>query len=218
MSNNTTKLILIYALIDPRTKEVRYIGKTIRTLDFRLRAHINSANSKRRNLRVNWLKSLCRNGFIPEIQLLEACDESTWEDRERYWIKYGRDMGWNLVNSTDGGGGPKGMRHSEETKRKMSLAHMGNKSTTGRKHSEIDRARMRESHKNRLPYSTGTREKLSRAKQGKNNKLYEKDVRDIRKRLLSGETQLSISQDYNVGEATISNINTRKVWRWVEDE
>ena len=58
--------------------------------------------------------------------------------------KYGR-MDLNegyLLNSTDGGEGASGRKHSEETKKKMSLAKMGNLVRTGMTHSEETKKKM----------------------------------------------------------------------------
>ena len=46
-------------------------------------------------------------------------------------------------------------------------------------------------------------------------KLVNADVRAIRIRLASGETQASIAADYGVVPATISMIANRKNWAWL---
>ena len=52
--------IKIYCLKDPKTLEIRYVGKTIQTLQKRLNSHISCSFSKtRKKYRVNcWIKSL----------------------------------------------------------------------------------------------------------------------------------------------------------------
>lgn len=43
---------------------------------------------------------------------------------EEYWVSYLRDFGLKLYNSTNGGGGPVGMKHSAESKKKMGQHHV----------------------------------------------------------------------------------------------
>jgi len=88
--------VKIYALIDPQTNEVRYIGKTIQTLKKRLTQHLCDGNN---TYKTNWIKKLKTNGLKPKIELIELVDDSEWVIREQYWIsKYN-----NLTNLTDGG-------------------------------------------------------------------------------------------------------------------
>ena len=42
------------------------------------------------------------------------CDESNWEEKERYWIAKFRDDGFDLVNNSGGGKGPRGARYTKE--------------------------------------------------------------------------------------------------------
>jgi hypothetical protein len=92
--------IRIYALIDPQTNEVRYVGKTKRTLRIRLRAHIND-NPKHNTHKFNWIKMLKSDDIEPIIVELEVCNENNWIEREKYWIKQYN----NLTNLTTGGEG-----------------------------------------------------------------------------------------------------------------
>jgi hypothetical protein len=92
--------IRIYALVDPQTNEVRYVGKTKRTLRIRLRAHITD-NPKHNTHKFNWIKKLKSFGFEPIIIELEVCNENNWIEREKYWIQQYN----NLTNLTTGGEG-----------------------------------------------------------------------------------------------------------------
>lgn len=107
----------IYVLIDPRTNEIRYVGRTLQKLNNRLKQHLRA---KDKSHRVNWIKSLTLLEICPEIKLIDvAC---TWNDcllLEQYYInKY--KLSCNLTNMTDGGDGSMGFTHSDETKHKMS--------------------------------------------------------------------------------------------------
>lgn len=103
----------IYRLKDPITLEVRYVGKTVSSLEKRLGEHI-SYSKKGKTHRDNWIKSLPDR---PIIELIEECDDSIWEERERYWITYYKAR---LTNHTDGGEGMLGNIPSIETRQVMS--------------------------------------------------------------------------------------------------
>lgn len=63
-------------------------------------------------------------------------------DDEARWIAQLRGEGWNLVNVTNGGEGPSGYVHTEEDRRKMSNALIGNKRVLGQKRSAETRAKI----------------------------------------------------------------------------
>jgi len=91
----------IYALVDPDTGMVRYIGKANDPAK-RLQTHIREA---RRLLRpVNcWVRSL---GRPPEMVVLrDNCGD--WEREERRLIASARAAGYPLLNLADGGAMPK---------------------------------------------------------------------------------------------------------------
>lgn len=111
--------VVIYGLYDPRTHELRYVGKT-NDPSRRLTGHLTSARSAiRPNHRISWLRSLLAAGVVPVCGVLEICDTTTWVDRERHWIADLRRGGANLLNATDGGEGVPGRVPTEETKAKM---------------------------------------------------------------------------------------------------
>ena len=98
-------LVYIYVLIDPRTEEIRYIGKTANPRQ-RYDAHVAPGGSQRRNTRKNnWLKNLRNAKLAPKMVLIDEVDETEWQERERWWIAYGWSRGWLLTNHTDGGFG-----------------------------------------------------------------------------------------------------------------
>src|ERR1700757_1290934 len=102
----------IYSLSDPRTGEVRYIGKTTGTLKARLYSHNYHARRGRDGYVQRWLRSL---GTPASIAVLDQAVCVTHLDAlEREWISYGRRLGWRLTNSAVGGSGgdcgPEGRR------------------------------------------------------------------------------------------------------------
>lgn len=76
--------VKIYKLIDPFTYEIRYIGKTSRSLKKRLWEHINGAkyDSKEKSHKNNWIRQVLDNGGKPEIELITEVNESKWEQEE----------------------------------------------------------------------------------------------------------------------------------------
>lgn len=107
----TVKGVTIYALTEGVDGSVRYVGKTSRYLFERHKQHLREAR-KGRSLPVSrWLaKQECSH--IRAIEFVP--DGQDWVARERYWIKYYRDAGANLLNLTDGGEGLSGHRFSKE--------------------------------------------------------------------------------------------------------
>lgn len=138
-------MICIYALADPITKNIRYIGKSIRVKG-RYKDHLND-NSKTH--KVNWIKSLLKKQLKPLLIILEELhDTDAWQKKECFWIKVAKARKWDLVNSTDGGDGVlnisgegkkrmlaawKGRKHKPETLIKLSKASKGRKKTLAMK-------------------------------------------------------------------------------------
>lgn len=112
----------IYALADPRTGRVRYIGKSNNPVT-RLKRHISSTRVKRNTThRVNWIRQLLQLGRKPSLLILEQVSLSVWPLAERKWIALYKSQGEPLINHTSGGDGYVGGRLDQETRAKMSVA------------------------------------------------------------------------------------------------
>lgn len=118
----------IYELIDPRSNLPRYIGRTAGNIKTRLSNHITEAKSKTSySHRVNWLNELLDLNLIPIVNLIAVVDKEEWDIWEKFYIKLYKDLGYSLVNGSEGGDGfipghipwNKGMQHSKETKQKI---------------------------------------------------------------------------------------------------
>lgn len=106
--NRDTIKTTIYVLKDPETEEVRYVGKTVKLLKYRLQDHLyrkRKTKTGETNHRINWIQSLINKDLIPIIQEIDNCLWNESQELEKFWIKKYRDLGYKLVNSTDGGEG-----------------------------------------------------------------------------------------------------------------
>lgn len=197
----------IYALIDPFTDEVRYIGKSIRPKE-RL---TNECNEKANTHRGHWIQSIIARGSRPKQVILEVVpDGVSWQERERYWIQEGRRRGWKLVNGTSGGDGVPDL--CPEAKEKML------KTWTGRKHrpetlEKIGRASKGRTHNQQYKeymrrimsvreFSEQHRARLSEA----NKKFTDDQVREIRDLLACGAKVKDVAVMYGAHRTTISKI------------
>ena len=110
----------VYALIEPNTLKIRYIGITEQTLQKRLFGHLSDSFLKRDNSRKrSWVISLKNKGYIPIIKLLKVCntrEEALKLESElinRYYIKR------RLVNCLDEGKfTSRGVKSAEQLKSK----------------------------------------------------------------------------------------------------
>lgn len=182
-------MTFIYALLDPHTKEIRYVDKTVK---LRQRYAEHCCNNKPGH-RQSWIKSM---GCAPEMIVLEEVDDC-WADAEQWWISYFRFLGARLTNLTIGGEGTPGYSLpisarqkiaiansrriiSEETRAKIALAG------TGRRHSEETKAKIGAVHRGKV-VSEETKLKL-RAR-----RVSEEAKEKLRNRVISEETRLKMS-------------------------
>lgn len=94
------KPTIIYALVDPRDQSIRYVGKTVNK---RCRMSVHRWAAGKGSKRMMWLLDLVKLGLQAEFRVLETVEGDAWIERERYWIKYYRDLGAPLTNIRDGG-------------------------------------------------------------------------------------------------------------------
>lgn len=179
----------IYALVDPRTDEIRYVGKSDNP-ERRLFEHL-SESKKADNHKDRWIRQLRRNKLVPRVVTIDIVADKEWEKKERGWIAFFRKSGIRLTNSTDGGNG--GRKVSEGTRLKMSLAQRGKKvsvetreklrlANTGKKMSAEARTKMSESRKNRV-IGPETRKLLSLAAKGNKRCLGRKLNEETKKKI-----------------------------------
>lgn len=196
----------IYALIDPRTYKIRYIGKANKPNN---RHNEHSSRFHENNHRTHWLVQLQNLGFRALLYVIEECNEFSWQERERYWIKYYRELGCDLVNATDGGEGL--TNASQETKDKIRKAKIG---TTK---SEETKLKMSRSQKGRV-ITEDHKNKLSVAALGANNgasKLTDQDVLLMRGLFSEGINCPTVARIYGIHRSTVNGIKARKYWKHI---
>jgi len=99
--------------------QVRYIGKTYKNLNERLKEHLQPSRLKDNTHKNNWIKSILRTGFKPKIFLIETCNEKNSAKREMFWIAYCNKTGRRLTNNTIGGDGAVGWIPSDDNIKNM---------------------------------------------------------------------------------------------------
>ena len=69
----------IYTLVDPRTSETRYVGRTIQKPQKRLRSHITHAKNDpiAPKLMREWITELREQGYTPVIVVMQAGTKQT---------------------------------------------------------------------------------------------------------------------------------------------
>lgn len=119
---------IVYALTEPDTGDIRYIGKTASmTADQRYRQHVQ-LSAKARTHCANWIRGLLRAGRQPGLKVLEECDGDGCAEEIRH-IELAKQAGARLTNHTDGGEGTLGMKHSDESREKRRQKQLGRKHT-----------------------------------------------------------------------------------------
>lgn len=155
----------IYALCDPDTGAIRYVGKSSNPAH-RLGQHLSDSDKCRK---ANWIRSLQRAEQKPVLEILDEVSCVEWQSWEAAYIQFYREQGCDLVNTTSGGDGVEmteetrakigakakghtrglGRHPSEETRAKLSLAK------TGKRHSAETRAKLSLLHKGKRPGNFG---------------------------------------------------------------
>lgn len=137
--------VSVYALSDPRTGAVRYIGWAF-DVHRRYAAHIRDGGEGKRGHqthKANWIRELRRLGLRPILTIVQdTIPADQYADAEIRWIAHYRAAGADLTNSTEGGDGI--CFPSPETRAKMSA-----------------------SARAKPPISADTRAKLSKANRGR---------------------------------------------------
>lgn len=126
----SSKPTKIYDLFEYGTHVPRYVGKTDqvsleRYKDGHVGGALKAVKGRRRRMQ-NWIRSVVERRGVVQVELLEIVPPGQdWEEAERRWIAYYRQMGCPLTNLTDGGEGASGAVWSQESRDKLSASKSG---------------------------------------------------------------------------------------------
>jgi len=115
------KTVYIYRLLDPRDRQIKYVGKTV---DPRGR-YQDHCEARTNMLPVSrWVKCLKAKNLKPILEIIEHCNEESWIASEIWWIAHFKRLGAQLLNITAGGdssyGGGKGQVIPPERRARIS--------------------------------------------------------------------------------------------------
>lgn len=195
---------VIYGLIDPNTNQLRYVGYTS---NFERRINDHHTNLFGKSHKISWIKSLLAKGqqadayIIEEYQTAEELPQAEIE-----MIAYCKYIGCRLTNSTNGGDGIFGYKHSEETKKILSEKQKANSYNKG-KH-------LSNEYKQKISASLSGRG----ANKGEANpraKLTQAIVDAIRSEYIPGRggNRQILAVKYNTPASTISKIIAYETWK-----
>jgi hypothetical protein len=103
-STNWSPTIGVYALVDPRTDRVMYVGQSI-DIDFRYRQHLHSSPWEGNRRKVDWISELRSLGLEPRLVILEECNFASIDEAERRHIRRFKSEGQCEFNVAAGGKG-----------------------------------------------------------------------------------------------------------------
>ena len=150
-------MLYIYEHIRPDTNAVFYVGKGTEK-----RMH----SKHRRN--AYWNNIVRKAGGFVVREVVSHTDEELVFLAEQERIDQLKRLGVKLSNMTDGGEGPSGYRHTEETKRLIADLQMGEKHWAyGKQVSDVERARLSQIAKRK--HTDEHRKKVSEAGKGRVN-------------------------------------------------
>lgn len=108
----------------------------------------------------HWRAIYKKHGRTVHLAMIGLSEEDAFK-HERLLIAHFRDVGFSLINQTDGGEGTSGFSHSIETKEAIS------KSLIGHSVSDETKVAISKSIKGRKIHTSESREKISKAQAGK---------------------------------------------------
>ena len=90
-----TDIVDVYALVDPETKKIKYIGKS-QVVKSRYRSHLFSKFTPK--ALKHWRGLLHKKQMKPDLYVLEQVSVEKSIEHERYWIAYFGGVN-NLLNT-----------------------------------------------------------------------------------------------------------------------
>lgn len=202
---------IIYGLVDPDTRLIRYVGKSSSGLR-RPRQHLSKQNKAKTHC-ANWVRYLTKLGKRPDVVVLQLSSYDALNSDEKWWILYGRLSRWALTNLTEGGEVSNGYKHSVDTKQVLSALTKARLSTPEGKQKHVIAHNTPEYKKLASELAQAHRKKDPGVMvSGKNNiakqPLIRKKISDSKKgKPRSLETKLKLSEAYYKRRRTEKELN-----------
>lgn len=102
---NSERLVTIYALCDPDTDEVHYIGQTNQKPEKRIRDHMTERMQNPNSRKQLWLDDLKSRGKEPIFSIICTVDEDVADEIEVNEISRAKAAGFDLLNVKMGANG-----------------------------------------------------------------------------------------------------------------
>lgn len=115
------KETIIYVCCEPDTNEIRYVGKTVTKLEYRINRHLADKTNTHRG---KWFRKVKNPNYF-EIDRVPINED--WREYEIFWIAYFKFIGAELVNKTAGGEGFYGYKRTKEHTEKIANSNRGKK-------------------------------------------------------------------------------------------
>lgn len=93
------KTTFIYALIDPRDNQIRYIGKS-NNPHKRFYEHLSDKSITHKT---SWIKSVIKSNNVPELLILDEVELESWDFWELFYYNYYKSLGFRLTNMCECG-------------------------------------------------------------------------------------------------------------------
>jgi DNA-binding transcriptional regulator YdaS (Cro superfamily) len=205
----TEEPVTIYALADPRTGEVRYVGKAVDPAR-RLRQHMTAFQLRNyRSQKNSWLLSLLDAGVTPTLHVLELVEHQDANAAEIRWIAKALEMGARLTNGTAGGEG--GAVTDPDARARIRAAHVGSKASAETKKKMSAAAKRRcadEAERERLKSISNGKPPTHHGEKNPRTKLGDAQVRQLRELAAAGEDLRALAAEFGITPASVTQLVT----------
>ncbi len=191
-----------------------YIGQTIKTLEARKHEHEkNSQNQKHLAFNTKFYNALHSEEFVWKV-LKSEINEDLLDKEEIQFIEL-YDSYRNGLNSTIGGDGSRGFKHTEAFRQKLSQRMQTSnpmKNRPGELHN-----RFGSSHSEAWKRLQSVRLKNNNPMRGRHEdhpqaKLDFEKAEEIRSKIATGLSRKKLAKEFNVGLSTINRVVNNKIW------
>ncbi len=87
----------IYILICPLDGRIKYVGKS-NNPNKRLKDHLLDFRCMDLN-KAMWIRNLKAQKLKPRLEIIDEVHSDDWKNKEEYWCKYFKELGYELFNT-----------------------------------------------------------------------------------------------------------------------